>query len=160
MTVVSEDLFTPDDWVNLIKTAKLSKPHFNVNVMSGQDFISSADLVRIITNRKKNTDGNKINWFHMRSLSYDENEPFFVHVVSNDGTKQQINIKKNGFDADSFNKCDVPMLYPNGRPISIKKYNDLMQLMKYVPEAKRDFFIKLQTDDSEDCGLASDASDE
>lgn len=156
----SADLYTPNDWINLIKDAKISKPLFNVTVMEGHDFISTTELEKVITNRKKNTNGDKVNWFHIRTLSYHRDEPFLVYVVSIDGKQQSLNIKKKGFDENSFTTCNVPKLYPDGKSISIKKYNDLMQLLKYVPQEKHSFFIQLKTDESEDYGFASDISED
>lgn len=60
---------------------------------------------------------------------------------------------------NSLSVCETSTLYPGGRAISIQKYNDLMQLMKYVPAEKHDFFKNLKTDKSDDYGFASDASD-
>lgn len=154
------DLYTPDDWVQLIKEAKTRDPKFHVTVMQENDFISSAQLEPLIINRKKNVDGDKINWFHIRNLTYHKDEPYFVDVVSNEGTKQKIDLQKKGSDIKSLTIAETPTLYPGGRAISIQKYNDLMQLLKYVPAEKHDFFNNLKTDDSDDYGFASDASED
>lgn len=154
----SDDLIVPDDWVNLIKEAKTKAPPFHVTVMGENDFVSSAKLEQCIVNRKKDTDGEKINWLKIRTFAYRKDDPFHVYVLSNDGKKRKINMKKKGFDADSLITCNVATLYPGGRAISTKKYNDLMQLLKYVPQEKHDFFINLQKDESEDYGFASDDS--
>lgn len=90
----SADLYTPEDWVELIKEAKTRNPKFQVTVMQENDFISSAALEKLIINRKKNVDGNKIYWFFIRTLTYHRDEPYSVDVVSNEGTQQKINLKK------------------------------------------------------------------
>ena len=144
----------------MIKEAKITDLKFHVTVKQKHDFVSSVELEKIIVNRKKNTDGNKINWFEIRSLSYSKNEPFLVHVHSNGGIKHKINIKKKNFGDEALDVCELPRLYPDGRSISIKKYNDLIYLLKYVPQEKHEFFINLRTDESEDYGIASDYSEE
>lgn len=52
---------TPDDWVEVITTAKEQAPVFYVTKMTGDDFFASKTLELCITNRKKNHLKEKIN---------------------------------------------------------------------------------------------------
>lgn len=157
----NDEIYTPSDWVDVIKESKASAPKFNVQVMHGQDFVSSAGLESMIVNRKKTLDGAKINWFHIRSLNYRKDEPFNLNIICMDGTLQVVNIQKKNFGAENLTNCDLPSLYPDGNAISEEKYKDLMDLMKYVPLEHHEFFINLKKKNTkEDYGLASDFSDD
>lgn len=158
---ISSEIYTPDDWVNLIKNSKTNEPKFNITKMQSVDFVSSIELESVIVNRKKNIDGEKINWLKVRVLKYRRDEPFAINMTFTDGTYHVVNIKKKNQDEESFAMCDLPSLYPAGNAISKLKYDDLMKLLKYLPTELHDFYINLKHDGKEeDYGLASDISDE
>lgn len=110
-------------------------------------------------NRKKNTEGNKINWFDFRSLIHRKQEPFILNSICCDGIEQKTCIKKKGTTDETLIMCDTSILYPGGRSISKKKFDDLIQLLKFVPKEHHDFFNNLKFDNEEDYGLASDDED-
>lgn len=153
----SSGIFTPNDWVNLVKSAQ--KPAFNVTVMQENDFVSTAELESLIVNRKKNSEGVKINWFNFRSLVYRKTEPFILNVICSDGKEQHIYIKKKTITEENLALCDIATLYPGGRAIAKKKFDDLMQLLKFVPPEHHNFYNDLKCDNEEDYGLASDNSE-
>lgn len=153
----SSGIFTPNDWVNLVKFAQ--KPAFNVTVMQENDFVSTAELESLIVNRKKNSEGVKINWFNFRSLVYRKTEPFILNVICSDGKEQHIYIKKKTITEENLALCDIATLYPGGRAIAKKKFDDLMQLLKFVPPEHHNFYNDLKCDNEEDYGLASDNSE-
>jgi hypothetical protein len=156
-----DQIYTPNDWLNLIAEAKKSSPQFIVYMMQKFDFVSCVNLLSIIVNRKKTPDGTKINWFKIRSFQYKKDEPFRLFVVCIDGTSHQLNIQKKQFDDESLTMCNLPALFPEGNAISKKKYDDLIELLKYVPADHHEFFTKLnQQNDKDDYGLASDFSDD
>lgn len=153
-------IFTPDDWICLIRDAKKNEPKFNVIVMQKEDFLSSTPLHSMIVNRKKNTEGEKINWLHFRTISYPKEDPFLLIISCGAGKKQYVRLDKKNISNESFSTCNLPLLYPDGRAISNKKLIDLMQLLKYVPAEKHEFFRSLKSDEEEDFGLASDVSED
>lgn len=158
---VSTEIYTPNHWIDLIRDTKKSSPQFHVTIMRENDFVSSMELQSVIVNRKKNIEGNKINWFEFRSLTYRKNEPYFLSFACEDEKEQKINIKKKKSTDESFTNCDLPTLHPGGKTISKPKFDDLMQLMKFVPPEQHDFFNSLKYEcHAEDYGLASDISDD
>lgn len=46
------DLYTPDNWIDLVKTAKVKEPKFVVTKMERADFFTSSGLEKLIFNRK------------------------------------------------------------------------------------------------------------
>lgn len=128
--------------------------------MQTADFVSSVDLQSIIVNRKKTSDGSKVNWFKIRSFEYKKDEPFLMYVVCMDETSHVLDIKKKQITDESLTMCNMPVLFPKGNEISKNKYNDLIDLLKYVPAEHHEFFTTLKhQNDKNDYGLASDCSD-
>lgn len=48
------EIYTPNDWINLIGNAKKNEPNFTVYNTQAADFVSSMNLQAMIVNRKKN----------------------------------------------------------------------------------------------------------
>lgn len=154
------EIYTPNDWINLIIEAKKNSPKFTVYMMQTTDFVSSVDLQSMIVNRKKTSDGFKVNWFKIRSFEYKKDEPFRLYNVCTDGSLRVLDIQKKKINEESLTMCNLPVLFPEGNEISQKKYVDLIELLKYVPAEHHEFFTKLKhQNDKDDYGLASDCSE-
>lgn len=122
------NIFTPNDWVELIKKSKKSEPKFHVTVMQENDFFSCHELQSLIVNRKKNAEKMKINWFGFRSILYDKDKPFQIEFKCDDEKNQIISIKKKNITDEALAQCDMPCLFLSGRAISNKKYTDLIEI--------------------------------
>lgn len=150
---MSSDLFIPDHWLNLIKEAKKSEPKFEVLKMGTENFFSTNELLQYIVNRKLDVDKRKINWLTFRSIQYSKSNSFKL-IVNNDTV---ISLQKKSLHEYLFKKSNMKLLFPNGRKIDEKKYNDLMDLIKFIPEEHHSFYINLaQSSEQLDFGLASD----
>lgn len=55
----TENLYAPDQWIELVQIAKKTNPKFVVTKMTAEDFFSTCDLEMDITNRKKDTNNKK-----------------------------------------------------------------------------------------------------
>lgn len=117
-------------------------------------------------NRKFSQEGKKITWSKYQTIIYDRNDPFCLHVneygVDPVITNVPLQLKE---DSQAFHSKKLKYLFPKSRPILKKKYDDLQQLLRYIPEERREFFKTLKyADDSEvtkDYGLATcQSSDE
>ena len=64
ISVVWSQIFIPEDWYRLVEKARRTNP-FTVVRMSASDFVSVNRLTENITNRKTDTDGNKVEWLKM-----------------------------------------------------------------------------------------------
>lgn len=61
-------LYTPEDYMRIIQIMqKINKP-MQVHMMRKEDFFSSANLEKRITNRKKATDGSKVSWLNTKEI--------------------------------------------------------------------------------------------
>lgn len=47
-------IYSPEQWIEIIKTTKHEEPHFVVTEIRNSEFVSTAALEKSITNRKKN----------------------------------------------------------------------------------------------------------
>lgn len=143
---VTENVFIPNHWVNIIQQAKKNDPKFNIIQMQQEHFYSTEFLESIVTNRKITVDGEKVCWFNFQSISHERQNPFTLKIkeYSTDNTNETKNIsirKRN--NSNTFESTPFGSLYNGQREISKEKYNDLLQLLKYVPERYHSFFKEL-----------------
>lgn len=157
-----EIIATPDEWIEVILTAKKAEPKFSVTKMNARDFFSSKNLEKMIVNRKKNRMNEKISWLKFRSIIYDKEQLFTIFIRDDEGTRQVINIQKRGISEETFTEQNLSCLFPTGRKITRAKYFDLMSLKQYISIHKRPFYeaLKYSNDGNDnDYALASGCSD-
>lgn len=146
---ITENIYVPEHWVNVIKQAKKNEPKFVVIEMSKDDIFSSKPLEALITNRKKTTSGEKINWLNVQKIIYEKYSPFMMDFV-NYGADNVITIslQKKGSSGE-FERTNSPCLYSQQREINYLKYKDLQKLLQYIPEKFHRFYQSLKHDNSE-----------
>ena len=117
----------------------------------------------MIVNRKKDVKKIKINWLKIRPIVYDKKQLFQIIIKDGAENCQLINIKKQKVTQANFVNISLPHLFPFSRKITKAKYNDLKQLINYLPVSKRQFYRDLEFEDDSDndydYGLASEDSD-
>lgn len=65
-------IMIPRDWYQFVRTVKGKKP-FKVIEMKQEQFFSFSNLVSTsLTKKTVDTDGNKVNWFHIRWIRYEK----------------------------------------------------------------------------------------
>lgn len=148
----TENIYVPEHWVNVIRQSKKTDPKFVVTEMASDDFFSSKPLEALITNRKKSTTGEKINWLKVQKIIYEKHTPFkidFVNYGADDAIT--ISLQKKGTE-QQFSQINLPRLYPGNRRIGYLKYKDLQKLLQYIPDKYHKFYQSLEHDscDSKD----------
>lgn len=156
-----QEIYVPQHWVNTIVQAKKREPKFKVIEMTSVDFFSTKNLENSIVNRKKTIEGAKLNWLETRNIINRKTETLTLNFKSDfDGTEQQANLSKKLSTENLFVNSDLEPLFRNGRPITTAKFNDLMELIKYIPMKYHDFYKGLKCEQTDnDYGLASGCSD-
>lgn len=150
------DIYIPDEWIQAIVESRKSEPKFQVTKMMAKDFVSSQPLEKLIVNRKKDVRNDKINWFGFRVIRYSRDD-LFRFIAEENGVPKLINIQRKGVDLSNFIRTEMICLYPEGKTINNLKYNDLIELTKYIPSKYHQFYNNLKScADSVDFGLASD----
>lgn len=159
---ITENIYIPEHWINVIEQSKKNVPKFVVIQMSKHDFFSSKPLEELITNRKKSKMGEKINWLNVQKIIYEKFSPFMLDFV-NYGAEVPITIslQKKGA-TENFTQINLPLLYPQFREIAYLKYKDLQKLLQYIPAKFHKFYQSLKHDNSDsinDFALADRESD-
>lgn len=111
--------------------------------MRGEHFFSSKPLKDLVVTKKI-----AINWCCYHSITYNRNEPFYLHIKSYDNTSLNINLKKQ--DAIEISEVTLPNLYPNGRNISKQKFKDLQELMNFIPTEFHTFYESFKYTDTKE----------
>lgn len=114
--------------------------------MSRKDFYSAEQLVGLITNRKKSVDGRKLSWLNFQHILYNRNEPWDLMIKEygiDDSSYSLISLlKKNA--SNNFPRFKLKHLYKTNRAIEKSKYDDLIDLLKYIPDKHHEFYQTLK----------------
>lgn len=139
-----ECLYTDTDYTKAMKKCR-TKNKFHVQRMHPEDFLSTKKLENAITNRKVDINKKKVSWLDTHEILLEKSQPFIIKMRNKiDGDFQCVDIKKRGPLID-FKDIELENLWPNGRVLSTEKINDLKQLLKLVPDKKKNFYSFLET---------------
>lgn len=151
----TERILIPKHWENVIAQAKKSEPKFSVIKMEKEDFLSSVQLEKAITNRKTTMNGEKVNWMNIQKIVNNRSDPFilsFENYSVYSTPPVHISLRKRERKnqiATSISSLALLPLYTKCRPIKRQKYNDLMKLLQYIPEEYWSFYQELECSDDE-----------
>lgn len=154
-------IFTPDHWIQLISQAKKTSPKFTVTKMKPEYFVSSKQIMKLITNRKKTINKEKFSWLEIDSIFNKKKHPFILYIKSMEATNLIIvDLQKRNVTEKKFARVRLQNL--EEKQIKKEKYFDLISLLRFIPIEYHEFYrnLKYSTEDNEnDYGLASDQSD-
>ena len=119
-----------------------------VHRMKKEDFLSSLNLEKKISNRKKAVDGSKISWLNTKEIMLKKNEKYSIFMrTSLDGEFVEVNLKKA--------KIETPLtinfmkqLWPNGKPIPEAKLKDLKNMMHLIPKDAQQYYKNVTGDEN------------
>lgn len=148
---ITEMIYTPQHWINVIDQAKKKEPKFTIIEMEKEDFFSSVQLEGAITNRKTAKNGEKVNWLNVQKIINNRADPFemiFEEYSTLDVSPIEISLRKKSKIGrlTKFSKLKLVPLYTAQRPIKQKKYDDLMKLLEFIPDKFREFYKNLKSD--------------
>ncbi|XP_046664049.1 uncharacterized protein LOC124356846 [Homalodisca vitripennis] len=143
-------MYTDSDYISVMENCR-RKNKFIVTRMEKEDFFSTSDLEKKITNRKEDVDGIKVGWLKFREIEIFKDKPFSIFVrTSLGGLQQEIDIKKK--KKVGANTCylrlaeNLPLLWPNGKGISLPKLKDLKSIMSLIPSDAKEFYKQFSSD--------------
>lgn len=158
---VTSAIFSVDHWIQLISRAKKTDPLFEIIEMKSEMFFSTKNLEKMIVNRKKNIFGGKINWHLIAEIRNNKLNEFSLHIRQKSHESEEVvDLKKTNIELRDFIDVELENLNSGYNPISVKKYNDLMCLLKYIPSLYHDFYRNLKVDknnDDDDYNFATDS---
>ena len=139
------DVFTMLDWVSIFRRARRSHP-YKVHNVTHRDFYDFQKLAKeIMKNRRKDLEGNTINWLLVKSFQYKKDHPGVLFYRYNYGDEYKaIRISGRGRYSSA---AVVQQAYDNKIPISQAKYNDLRRLCNQmvIPTEVHDWYNTLPT---------------
>lgn len=121
--------------MRIMQTCKKTKTML-VHRMRKEDFLSSANLEKKITNRKKATDVSKVSWLTTKEIMVTKEEEFSIFMRSDlDADYVEVNFKKilRG-NTGPLTETLIDPLWLNGNPIPDAKLTDLKSLLHLIPE--------------------------
>lgn len=125
---------------------------FQVNRLSPQDFFSVRKLEELIRNRKVDVNKKNINWMETHEILLDKSEPNIIKMkrkISDDF--QSVDIAKGNKKKMVISRVELEQLWPNGRPLSEAKINDLKEMMELVPDKYKYFYKFLENASTHNC---------
>ncbi|KAJ4429628.1 hypothetical protein ANN_21829 [Periplaneta americana] len=143
-------VYGPEDWFNVVKSAKRKEPKFEVIVMKRDNFISTNSLEQAITNRKQTIDGYEVNWLKIRWMRYERGMPFtmrFKERLSELVEFSKVNFmkKRKGNKLHSLAHVHQELLYKNQRLVTNEKKKNMLDLLKFIPPLHHAYYKNLQT---------------
>lgn len=148
-------LYTPEDYIAVMQKCRKKNPLI-VHRMNRCDFVGTSKMEEIITNRKKDVNKTPVSWLKTRVIEIKKANPFSIFMkTSLEGQHVEVNIQKQmkrgrPTTFNSFKELEIP-LWPNGKPISEKKLEDLKSLMKFIPnDAKAPYRNLFTSEEIED----------
>lgn len=93
----------------------------------------------------------KINWMETHEIILDKSQPNIIKMKRKIGDDfQTVDIAKGNTDNIDFERVELEQLWPNGRPLSVAKLNDLREMMELVPDKYKYFYQLLEVVPSQD----------
>ena len=139
----------PDHWMDLVRQARKKNP-FSVVAMKQSDFVSLAKYTKTkAVNRKKTSDGQKVEWLQIQSLRFEKERPLVMKFKYSLGDCEwyEVDFGRKAGKGRPSTVNEPELLYPVGRPVAGPKMTNLNKLLKYVPPVYHPFYASLQSND-------------
>lgn len=117
--------------------------------MQRGEFLSTKTLEVSITNRKKDTNKEPLNWLKIRWLRFERGSPFqikFRENLNEMSVFREIDLKKTktkGSPVLCLTSVTQHCLYPTRRPMTDAKKKDMLSLLPYIPPVFHEYFRNL-----------------
>jgi len=139
---------SPQQYIHLMKSARKSKP-YHVYQMEKEDILDISKLTGNYSKPKKDSRDQTVKLLQMHEMIYERvfsgyhyRRSFFDSEVTT------VEIQDSRQRSSNCTITSLPMVYPDGVPITHKKYQDLQELIKYVPPVDQHWFVSLKHDAS------------
>ena len=148
-----DNIWIPGGWQDLVRQ---SSKKFSVVEMNKEEMKSLEKFRKVVTCRKKASDGNNVEWLKLRWMHFESGLPYimsFKPTLSNDFPFRQVSFGKVGRPASLPN---LGPLYTEQRALKAAKVKDLHSLLMFVPPVYHEFYNSLKaetsvhTDETED----------
>ena len=139
------DVYTRIDWVSIFRRARRRLPYRVINLQHS-DILDLQGLSQQTTkNRKKDEDGNNVNWLLVKSFRYEKAEHGIIQYRYDYGDDfKRLNVRRSGRAALP---ADPGHAYQTRIPISEAKKKDLVKLctQRVIPAEMHEWYKSLPT---------------
>lgn len=148
-----KDLFTPDEWINVMESARSDNPYEVIKVT--QDLVFDLkDLVSHM-NTKKTVDGTLVPWSKIREVKFSNSDSHKLYFKVNfDDEYSLVDLQCYGTSAVDLTKYVLKNAYDDNLGVPAAKLRDLMSLCDenrgIIPEQHRNFYRSLKQRDQGD----------
>lgn len=141
----SGPIYSPDQYVTLIKNAKKTKPSINVHELTFESFMNLKALQEEWGyNFNTDIDGKNVNWNDIKILRMVKSEPFnFYYKTSyNDTIFKQVDVRNKRKKMNQISEISLNTAYTERQQLSANKKKDLKELItkKLIPSFYANFY--------------------
>lgn len=116
--------------------------------MQREEFLSTNNLEKAITNRKRTICGRSFSWLNIRWLRFQRTEPLlfqFKETLDPDAEFYKVNLskKRTGKPLQNLLNINQDKLYPSRRIVTEAKKKDMMDLLPFIPPVYHQFYRNL-----------------
>lgn len=141
----SGPIYTPDQYITLIKNAKKSKPALNVHELNFETFFDLKSLQEEWGyNFSTNTNGNNVNWNDIKILKMEKVNPtvFFYKTSYNEDTYKEVDTRNKRKKMKTTTEVTLKAAYVTKQDLSQNKKKDLRDLLSksLIPSYYTEFY--------------------
>lgn len=140
----NRNVFGPEHWNEIISNN--GDQNLVIIRMKREDFYSVEHLEDLIVKRKKTVGEITSLWSGCQTIIYDRNEPFVLKIKEYSVDDQPIKLVSLPKTCASDEFPDIYLNYLNeeSRAITKAKYNDLIELLEYIPDQYHSYYKSLK----------------
>ena len=140
-------IFTPDQWIMLIKMAKVTGQPYDVKEMSQKDFYNFNDIT-LTKNWATDASGKKFMISKVKQIEFLPSQPDIAEFKNHYTEEPQSICLKKRLRTDNTTN-NIPFLYTEPLPIETKKLMGLLELCKSnaIPSVYHPFYNSLKSKD-------------
>lgn len=138
-------LYIPTDYYTIIQQCRKHKK-FILHEMKRDDFVSTKSLENAILRRRKNTNGEDVNWLKICWIRVLKNKPYtmlYKNSFDENAEFKTLDLSHRLGRPQKFENIILSPLYDNARPVTSEKFNDMMDLLPYIPPIHHNYFKQL-----------------
>lgn len=76
----TDSIYVPEQWTEIITKSKVTKPSFEVIPLSTNHFLNPQEVINLVSNRNKDTEGDIVNWSEVHKVIMKKDNKFHIEV--------------------------------------------------------------------------------
>nr|CAI5837346.1 unnamed protein product [Callosobruchus analis] len=139
---INPQVFVPEHWSDIIKT---SLKKIEIDTMEASNFVSLDVFNSFIKDPKHDCEGRPLGWRTIKWFSYSKDEAYSFKFKATLSDEYPFLYSEKYFNKKGRPPMNVslPPLYPKPRTIKYAKWENLQQLLDFIPPIYHDFYKNL-----------------